>query len=110
MAHCRHPLQSAQSVYPCCANPRGIQSEQNDRRNIARTGLRVTSSNTDRAVEAFVKNAVLGFAIPYLYNGQSHDYVPDFVIRLQGQPGALLILETQGYDPLAHIKMQAAQR
>ena len=61
-------------------------------------------------VEAFVKNAGLGFAIPYLYNGQAHDYVPDFVIRLQGQPGVHLILETKGYDPLAHVKAQAAQR
>ena len=28
-----------------------------------------------RAVDAFVKNAGLGFAIPYLYNGQMHDYM-----------------------------------
>jgi type III restriction enzyme len=33
-------------------------------------------------VDAFVKNAGLGFAIPYLYNGQMHDYMPDFIVRL----------------------------
>ena len=36
-----------------------------------------------QAVEAFVKNAGLGFAIPYLHNGQMHDYVPDFIVRLE---------------------------
>jgi len=35
--------------------------------------------DTHPAVEAFVKNAGLGFAIPYLYNGQPHDYVPIFL-------------------------------
>ncbi|UPT75601.1 MAG: DEAD/DEAH box helicase family protein [Elusimicrobiota bacterium] len=34
--------------------------------------------------EAFVKNAGLGFAIPYFHNGQPHDYLPDFIIRLKG--------------------------
>jgi type III restriction enzyme len=66
--------------------------------------------DTHPSVEAFVKNSGLGFAIPYLYNGQSHDYVPDFLIRLKGQPGVHLILETKGYDPLAHVKAQAARR
>ena len=33
------------------------------------------------AVYSFVKNAGLGFAVPYLYNGQMHDYMPDFIIR-----------------------------
>ena len=70
----------------------------------------LTSSNTHPAVEAFVKNAELGFAIPYLYNGQAHDYVPDFLLRLKGKPRVHLILETKGYDPLAHVKAQAAQR
>src|SRR5438552_11863178 len=38
--------------------------------------------DTNKAVKSFVKNSGLGFAIPYLYNGQMHDYVPDFIIRL----------------------------
>lgn len=52
------------------------------------------------AVEAFVKNSGLGFAIPYLHNGQMHDYVPDFIIRIKTGPVSYLILETKGYDPL----------
>src|SRR4030065_1863909 len=55
-------------------------------------------------------NAGLGFAIPYLHNGQPHDYIPDFLIRLQGDPPVHLILETKGYDELMEIKAQAAQR
>ncbi len=62
------------------------------------------------AVDAFVKNAGLGFAIPYLYNGQMHDYIPDFIVRIKGQPSVNLVLETKGYDPLANVKRAAAER
>ena len=61
-------------------------------------------------VEAFVKNAGLGFAIPYLHNGQPHDYEPDFIIRLKVEPPVHLILEMKGYDPLTDVKAQAAHR
>jgi type III restriction enzyme len=61
-------------------------------------------------VSAFAKNAGLGFAIPYLHNGQVHDYVPDFLIRLRGETLRTLVLETKGYDPLKEVKAQAAQR
>jgi type III restriction enzyme len=66
--------------------------------------------DTHPAVDAFVKNAGLGFAIPYLHNGQPHDYEPDFVIRLSGGGDRNLILETKGYDKLAEVKEQAAKR
>jgi type III restriction enzyme len=66
--------------------------------------------DTHARVEPFVKNAGLGFAIPYLYNGQPHDYVPDFIVRLNGEPRVHLILETKGYDELMDIKTQAAER
>lgn len=66
--------------------------------------------DTHPAVDAFVKNAGLGFAIPYFHNGQPHDYEPDFIIRLKAGDGRHLILETKGYDPLAEIKEQAARR
>jgi type III restriction enzyme len=59
-------------------------------------------------VEAFVKNQGLGFAVPYVDNGQPHDYVPDFIIRLN--TGRNLVLETKGYDPKAEIKIAAAER
>ncbi len=61
-------------------------------------------------VDAFVKNAGLGFAIPYLHNGQPHDYMPDFIVKLKTEPPIHLILETKGYDPLAEVKAAAAQR
>lgn len=61
-------------------------------------------------VEAFVKNAGLGFTIPYLHNGQAHDYEPDFIVRLKGDPPIHLILETKGYDLRKEVKAQAARR
>ena len=64
----------------------------------------------NESVEAFVKNAGLGFAVPYLHNGQMHDYVPDFLVRLRSDPPRHLILETKGYDPLEAIKRAAAER
>lgn len=67
----------------------------------------------NNCVDAFVKNEHLGFTIPYLHNGQPHDYVPDFVVRLKRPQGAEplhLILETKGFDPLKDIKAQAAER
>ena len=57
-----------------------------------------------------MKNSGLGFAIPYLHNGQMHDYVPDFIIRLKTDPVVHLILETKGYDPLEDVKRAAAER
>ncbi len=59
-------------------------------------------------VVAFVKNQGLGFAIPYLHNGQQHNYVPDFIVGLEN--GVHLILETKGHDDLEEIKAQAAER
>lgn len=65
------------------------------------------------AVEAFVKNDHLGFTIPYLHNGQQHEYVPDFLVKLKPQDGETalhVILEVKGYDPLRDVKRQAALR
>lgn len=66
--------------------------------------------DTHPSVDAFVKNQGLNFAIPYLHNGQGHDYVPDFLVRLKTDPPAHLILETKGYDPLEGVKRAAAER
>jgi type III restriction enzyme len=66
--------------------------------------------DTHARVAAFAKNASLGFAIPYLHNGQRHDYVPDFLIRLQSDSPRHLILETKGFDPLEDVKRAAAER
>jgi hypothetical protein len=63
--------------------------------------------NDDR-VAAFVKNQGLGFAIPYVDNGEGHDYIPDFIVRVSD--AIHLILETKGYDPREEIKAAAAQR
>ncbi len=61
-------------------------------------------------VAGFVKNAGLGFSIPYLHNGQPHEYLPDFIVKLAAAPNSYLILETKGFDELAEVKAQAADR
>ncbi len=66
--------------------------------------------DTHPVVDAFVKNAGLGFAIPYIHNGQAHDYVPDFIVRLKAESDLHLIIETKGFDDLADVKSAAAQR
>jgi type III restriction enzyme len=66
--------------------------------------------DTHSATAAFVKNAGLGFAIPYLHNGQMHDYVPDFIVRLKGDAPVHLVVETKGFDPLEEVKRAAAER
>jgi type III restriction enzyme len=60
-------------------------------------------------VVAFVKNQGLGFSIPYLHGGGAHEYIPDFLVRLDN--GVTLILEPKGgRDELAEVKAQAAER
>ncbi|MFI5460663.1 MAG: BPTD_3080 family restriction endonuclease [Isosphaerales bacterium] len=66
--------------------------------------------DTNGKVDAFVKNQGLNFVIPYLHNGQAHDYVPDFIVRLKTDPPKHLILETKGFDPLEEVKRAAAER
>jgi type III restriction enzyme len=66
--------------------------------------------DTHPRVRAFVKNAGLGFAIPYLHNGQMHDYLPDFIVLLATKAKRQLIIETKGYDPLQDLKRAAAER
>ena len=66
--------------------------------------------DTHPATGAFVKNAGLGFAIPYFHNGQTHEYLPDFIIRFAKDPSKHLILETKGYDELEEVKRAAAER
>lgn len=66
--------------------------------------------DTHPRTAAFAKNAGLGFAIPYLNNGEMHDYEPDFIIRLKGEPPINVILETKGFDKTEEVKRQAAAR
>jgi type III restriction enzyme len=66
--------------------------------------------DSNELVDAFVKNAGLGFAIPYFHNGEAHDYLPDFIIRLKTEPPLHLILEVKGYDELKEVKAQTATK
>jgi type III restriction enzyme len=53
----------------------------------------------DRRVKSYVKNERLGFSIPYVHKGRSHEYVPDFLVRLVtelGDEDRTLIVEVSG--------------
>jgi type III restriction enzyme len=66
--------------------------------------------NLKRVKVESVRYVGLGFAIPYLHNGEAHDYQPDYLVRLKTDPVVHLILETKGFDQLADVKEQAARR
>ncbi|TGM36342.1 type III restriction endonuclease subunit R [Leptospira levettii] len=65
-------------------------------------------------VKSFVKNAGLGFSIPYWKSDTQHEYLPDFIVVLEKENGELinLILETKGFDynQDVELKMAAAFR
>jgi type III restriction enzyme len=48
-----------------------------------------------------------------MHNGEMHDFIPDFIVRIavtNGDEPLNLVLETKGYDPLREIKEAAAHR
>lgn len=57
-------------------------------------------------VESYVKNAFLGFAIPYIANGKERDYLPDYLIRLRTPKlrSANLLLEITGLNKDKELK------
>ncbi|HLC16002.1 MAG TPA: type III restriction endonuclease subunit R, partial [Thermodesulfovibrionia bacterium] len=58
--------------------------------------LEAKTINESNAVQSYVKNDHLGFAIFYNYQGVINRYFPDFIIKLN--TGEHLILETKGQD------------
>jgi type III restriction enzyme len=50
-------------------------------------------------VAAYVKNDHLGFTIPYTHKGRTHQFVPDFLVRLAPEPDGvarMLVVEVSG--------------
>ncbi|MEE9913669.1 MAG: DEAD/DEAH box helicase family protein [Deltaproteobacteria bacterium] len=58
--------------------------------------LEARNIDNQNAIESFVKNDHLGFAILYNHEGIIRKYYPDFVIKFKN--GQYLILETKGQD------------
>lgn len=52
------------------------------------------------AVESYVKNAFLGFNIPYVQEGKERQYMPDFIARIKTEDGTRfnLIIEITGFS------------
>ena len=51
---------------------------------------------SSEAVKCYVRNDHLGLSIPYEHQGITHNYEPDFIVRLMN--GVNLILEIKGYE------------
>lgn len=61
------------------------------------------------AIECYVRNERLEFAIPYEFEGQSRFYTPDFLVRVR--PALTLVLEIKGQERAEEpVKHAAAQR
>lgn len=52
----------------------------------------------DARVRSYVKNERLGFTIPYVHEGRTHEYIPDFLVALHsdGDVDRTLIVEVSG--------------
>jgi hypothetical protein len=73
-------------------------------------GERLVREAWDEAgLKHYQRLLVIGFGID-LHNGEQHEYVPDFLIRLARARDHFLILEPKGYDPLQDVKRAAAER
>jgi len=56
-------------------------------------------------IHSYVKNDHLEFRIPYVHKGKTHDYVPDFLLRLKQRDGDVvrtMIVEVSGGKKSAH--------
>jgi type III restriction enzyme len=61
-------------------------------------GLALLLEQDDRVL-SYVKNERLGFTIPYVHQGSTHEYVPDFLVRLKTEDDDVertLITEVSG--------------
>jgi type III restriction enzyme len=64
---------------------------------------------TSPLVQAYARNDHLDFTIPYEYAGTQHDFLPDFLVRLND--GTALILEVKGQETEQdRAKYEAARR
>ena len=64
---------------------------------------------TSDAVDYYARNDHLDFLIPYDFEGASHDFNPDFLVRLTN--GTTLVLEVKGYeDEVDRAKYEAARK
>ncbi|MFI5871307.1 BPTD_3080 family restriction endonuclease [Streptomyces sp. NPDC051445] len=62
--------------------------------------IMATLLDGNKSVQSYVKNDHLEFAIPYLFAGRTHRYLPDFIVRLKPRDGEdeqrHLIVEVSG--------------
>lgn len=72
--------------------------------------IAATVLDSSPLVESFVKNSGLGFAIPYTLRGTTHDYLPDFIVKVRGAHRHRIV-EIKGVsDEQSDAKKRAAER
>lgn len=92
---------TARPVYataPACCHISHVVADTKDWEQKAAHALEELAE--EGIVLSYVKNHSLGFTIPYTHNGDSHNYVPDYIVRLDDGRGPKdplnLILEVTG--------------
>jgi type III restriction enzyme len=89
------------------------EPRQSGRRRHRQPGSRSPPRRWKRfpAVESYVKNAFLGFHIPYISGGKERTYLPDYLIRLRTPKlrSAQLILEITGFNQDKELKRWAVR-
>ena len=59
--------------------------------------LELMAAKKNPLIECYARNDQMGFLIPYQYQGLSHFYEPDYLVRLKD--GRMLIVEVKGQEP-----------
>ena len=76
--------------------------------------LAMAFCEADPRIAAYAKNDHIGFTIPYVFEGRSHEYLPDFLIRLRRRGGdpvdRHLIVEISGGRKTAHSPGSTAMK
>lgn len=105
-----NPTGSTAHVFGHTAKPTYPGKKSHVNLVVADTDLweQVAAKHLDRIkeVESYVKNAFLGFNIPYVQDGKEHRYQPDYIVRLRTPKlrRANLILEITGFNRDKAIK------
>ena len=105
-----NPTGSTANVFGHTAKPTYPGRKSHVNLVVADTDLweQVAAKHLDRIkeVESYVKNAFLGFVIPYVQDGKEHKYLPDYIVRLRTPKlrRANLILEITGFNKDKAIK------
>ncbi len=61
-------------------------------------------------VLCYVKNQNMGFYIPYTFNGEAHDYEPDFIVRIQTAPEQNINIGADSINGILNLILEVSGR